>query len=160
MSREQQQHSEWRRPLQRKIKSSFGAKKASAIQQFAQQYYASTAEFELARLTDGEIFDSVVDAWEFLQQRAGQSAKIQFVQRTLDKDKKRQHGTSIYLLLDDMPFLVNSVRQCLARNGVIVRNVHNTVVHVERQSKAGAGKGKLKNIAPKSNPGHTAEAIS
>lgn len=150
----------WLQPLNRKIGSSFSASKAKTVKQFAKSYFASTANSELAKFTDEEIFDSVSDAWNFLQVKPTAAPKIHFIQRVLDKDLKRQNETSIFVLLNDMPFLVDSLRQCLSRNGVIVRSIHNTVLHVDRIKKAGKTKGKLKNFKTSSATGLQAEALS
>lgn len=150
----------WLRPLNRKIGSSYTPSKANTVRQFAKSYYASTARSELAKLTDEEIFDSVSDAWDFLQKRKSNTPKIQFVQRKLDKDRKRQTETSIYVLLNDMPFLIDSMRQCLSREGVIVRNINNTVLHTERVSGASKKKGQLKNFKAKASAGFQAEALA
>ena len=96
----------WLQALNSNIDSHFGKKPAVRIKQFAKQYFASTPKSEISRLTDEEIYASVADAWEFLKHRQKSSPKITFINRKLTKDQQRQSGTSIYLLLDDMPFVV------------------------------------------------------
>lgn len=150
----------WLRQLNRRIGSSFSTTKATSVKQFAKTYYASTARSELAKFTDEEIFESVSDAWSFIQKRSSATPKVQFVQRQLDKDKKRQNETSIYILLNDMPFLVDSIRQGLTRQGVIVRSINNAVLHVDRVTASGGKKGQLKSIKPKATSGYQAEALS
>ena len=160
MSKNPSSADSWSRPLNRKISSSFSKSQSTAVKQFAKSYFASTAESELAKLTDDEIFESVADGWAFLQQRKSAAPKIQFIQRILDKDLKRQTETSIYVLLNDMPFLVDSIRQCLTRQGVIVRYIHNAVLHVDRVGGSTGKKGRLKAIKPHAGSGFQAEALS
>ena len=150
----------WWQPLQQRIAAAYSATQAASIKQFARQYFASTADSELAKFTDQEVFNSVRDAWRFLQQRQADGRKIRFVQRRLGKDQRRQNETSIYLLLNDMPFLVDSTRQALTRHGVIVRSIHNTVLHVERAGRTAKTRGRLKRVVFSSTPGLTAEALS
>ncbi len=161
------QENSWVKSLNRRIESRYGKRAAGKLKLFARQYFASTAKTELSKLTNEEIFDSVSDAWEFLQQRDKTQPKISFIHRKLSKDQQRQTGTSIYLLLDDMPFVVDSVRQCLSREGVVVRNVNNAVLRVNRQEikvksrkKTGASTGKLKELSTNSGSGFHAEALS
>jgi glutamate dehydrogenase len=121
-------------PLLKQINKANGKEKAETLKLFAKQYFASTANTELAKYTEDELFVSMADAWRFMQQRTSTLPKIEFVHRKLDKDAKRQTGSSIYMLLDDMPFLVDSVRQSLYRAGVIIRSINNAVFHVDRVS--------------------------
>lgn len=166
MAGKSDQSSAWMQALNQNIDSHYGKKLAARIKQFARQYFASTPKTELSRLTDEEIFNSVADAWEFLQNRKKSDPKISFIHRKLTKDQQRQSGTSIYLLLDDMPFVVDSVRQCLTREGVVVRNVNNTVVEVTRsgdkKGKASHTKntGQLLELCNTKSPESHAEAIS
>jgi len=147
-------------PLNQQIDAHYSKSRAAVLKQFARQYFASTSQTELGKMTEEELFQSLNDAWDFLQDRKSARPKILFVQRKLTKDRKRQTGTSIFLLLDDMPFLVDSIRQCLNRIGVVIRNVHNCVLFVERDGKGRSNSGRLKKIAPGKNEGHKAEALS
>lgn len=147
-------------PLNKQIDANYSKTKATVLKQFARQYFASSSQTELGKMTEEELFQTLKDAWDFIQERKSARPKIRFVHRKLAKDKKRQTGTSIYLLLDDMPFLVDSVRQNLNRAGVVIRNVHNCVLFVERGGKGRAAGNQLKKIAVGKNDGHKAEALS
>ncbi len=148
------------RPLLQRIGQRFGRRKALILRRFARQYYASSASSELARHTDQELYDSVLDAWRFFGERASSEPKILFAHRKLDKDKSRQTVTSLYVLVDDMPFVIDSVRQTLNRSGVIVRNVSNAVFHARRTAGGRGGKGRLKELAARLREGFAAEALS
>ena len=54
----------------------------------------------------------------------------------------------IALVNDDMPFLVDSVANCLAAQGVVIRRLMHPVLGVERESD-----GKLVRVLPKDSPG-------
>ena len=147
-------------PIYQKIRKKFSKAKADTVVLFAGQFFASSSRSELAKFTEEELLETVVDAWKFVQERKLSSPKVQFFQRKLDKHEHRQTGTSIYILVDDMPFLVDSIRQCLNRVGVIIRNVNNAVFQVDRVAKGKATAGKLKNIAVKKNADFKGEALS
>ncbi|NKB31830.1 MAG: NAD-glutamate dehydrogenase [Pseudomonadales bacterium] len=147
-------------PIYQKIKKNFSKAKADKIGLFAKQFFASSSRSELGKFTEQEIYDSLVDAWKFVQVRKLNSPKVQFIQRKLDKVESRQTGTSIYILVDDMPFLVDSIRQSLNRTGVIIRNVNNAVFQVDRVGKGRTTAGKLKNISTAKLAGYTGEAVS
>ncbi|MEQ8313935.1 MAG: NAD-glutamate dehydrogenase [Gammaproteobacteria bacterium] len=164
MAAKSAQDSNWIQVLDNRINSEFNKKTAATVREFARRYFASTAKSELAKLTDDEIFESAEDGWKFLQQRKVASPKISFVHRELSKDQQRQTGTSIYILLDDMPFVVDSVRLCLNREGVIVRNVNNAVLHVSRGDSKSKGKGrstgKFLELHKQGSESSNAEALS
>lgn len=147
-------------PIYQRIKRNFSAARAKSVLLFAQQFFASSSRSEIAKFTEQEVYDSVIDGWKFIQNRKLNSPRIEFVQRKLDKLESRQTGTSIYILADDMPFLVDSIRQCLSRSGVIIRNTHNAVIQIDRVAKGRATAGKLKNLSISKKEGHKGEAIS
>lgn len=147
-------------PLLKQITKAYGKKEADTLKLFAKQYFASTANSELAKYTEDELFASMADAWRFMQLRNSSTPKIEFVHRKLDKDAKRQTGTSVYILLDDMPFLVDSVRQSLNRAGVVIRSINNAVFHVERGAVNRKSKGSLNDIAISRREGYQPEALS
>jgi glutamate dehydrogenase len=59
----------------------------------------------------------------------------------------------IALVNDDMPFLVDSVANCLAAQGVVIRRLMHPVLGVERESD-----GKLVRVLPKDSPGARRES--
>ncbi|MDD9896231.1 MAG: NAD-glutamate dehydrogenase [Gammaproteobacteria bacterium] len=147
-------------PIYQEIKKKFSKAKADSVVLFASQLFASSSRSELAKFTEQELLESVMDAWQFVQERKLGSPSVKFFQRKLDKHENRQTGTSIYILVDDMPFLVDSIRQCLNRNGVIIRNANNAVFQVNRIAKGKNTAGKLKNITTHTNAGYKGEALS
>lgn len=146
-------------PLNQKIDETFGAQKAESLKNFARRYFASSANAELARATEEQLFNQVTTAWDFIQERSGTGVKIQFSEWQRDEDKNSRPGTSIYVLLNDMPFVVDSVRQCLNRVGATVRHLNNAVIYVSR----GTGKqqrGKLQSLVSEADGQHKAEALT
>ena len=120
--------------LNRRIDKNFRGTKAKGLKLFARKYYASSAVSDLSKLSDQQIYESAMNGWKFIQQRKSRSPKIQFVHQKSSLDKQHKAGTNIYILLNDMPFLVDSIRQALNRSEIIVRSVNNVVLQVERFS--------------------------
>lgn len=67
--------------------------------------------------------------------------------------KARARSLRIALVNDDMPFLVDSIANCLAAEGVTIRRLMHPVLGVERD-----GKGALVRILPKDSPGARRES--
>ncbi|HAJ75416.1 MAG TPA: hypothetical protein DCM64_03070 [Gammaproteobacteria bacterium] len=145
--------------LNRRIDKNFSRAKAKSLKLFARQYYASSAVSELSKLDDQQIYESAMNGWKFIQQRKSSLPKIQFVHTNFSQDKQFYIGTNIYILLNDMPFVVDSIRQALNRLGVIVRSVNNAVLQVERSSRTGKKAGQLRNLALNKSEGYRAEAL-
>jgi len=60
----------------------------------------------------------------------------------------------IAIVNDDMPFLVDSIANCLARQGLIIRRLMHPVLSVERDAK-----GRLTGILPDDSPGARRESM-
>ncbi|MGD9810823.1 MAG: NAD-glutamate dehydrogenase [Sphingobium sp.] len=60
----------------------------------------------------------------------------------------------IAIINDDMPFLVDSIANCLATQNLVIRRLMHPVVSVERD-----GKGKLLQILPHDSPGARRESV-
>lgn len=146
-------------PLRLKIDKKFSRVKAANLKLFAKQYFASSARSELAKLSDQQIYDALLTAWDFIQIRKSSSPKIQFSHHSFQAATQEKVDTSIYILLDDMPFLVDSIRQGLNRAGVHIKSVNNSVVHIERFNRSAPAAGKLKNLAVAKLPGYRAESL-
>lgn len=135
--------------IYQKIDSDFSGNKADALKLFARQFFASTSKSDLKKSSIDAIYQQLLEAWEFIAERKSTSPKIVFVQGRVIQDSQLKPGTSIYLLLDDMPFIVDSVRQALNRAGISIRWINNAVIFARRKP--------LKPIVPASNQGEARE---
>jgi len=147
-------------PVYRLIEKKFSKARAATLKNFAGQYFASASRSELARSSEEDNYESLINAWEFIQERSSSRPKIQFVQCPESRDPGRRIDTAIYLLLDDMSFVIDSIRQGLNRIGVTVRHVNNAVIHVQRRNKSSSRFGRLRAISSTPQPEYRAEALS
>jgi len=63
------------------------------------------------------------------------------------------HAMYIAIINDDMPFLVDSIANCLANQGLVIQQLIHPVISVERDAK-----GKLLDILPADSPGARRES--
>ncbi|MEX2131311.1 MAG: NAD-glutamate dehydrogenase [Pseudohongiellaceae bacterium] len=145
-------------PLYKKIQSRHGKRKAETLTLFARRLFASSAHTELALLPIGQIYNEVLAAWNFFQQRPAIAPKIRFSNPYSSARTAGSHGTVIHLLADDMPFLVDSVSQELNNRNIGIEAVYNAVYHVERQRR-GKGGGDLKKLGLVKQEVNQAEAL-
>lgn len=159
-------------PVNRKIDGAFSGKKALALKLFARQFFASTSKADLRQIPEAELYRQILEAWKFIAERKRGAPKIAFIQQDVKLGEERKPITSIYFLLDDMPFIVESIRQGLNRAGVTVKRVNNAVIYARRTAakslSPGAAKSKaraaaesevLQDLAGGTQAGYQAEAI-
>lgn len=148
-------------PLNQKLDESFAQKEAALLKLLARKYFASSANSELASRSEDELFDSLLALREFIATRPKSVPQIHFKH---DMVEGEYVGTSIYLLVDDMPFVIDSVRQCLNRLNIGIVGLNNCVLHTERsKSKSGKPKqekGSLIALHESAEKSSKAEAVS
>lgn len=147
-------------PLYQKIDEAFGEQKAERMKLFARKFFASSANADLASASEDRLFEVINSAWQFIQTRSSSRPKIEFLELEADGSKSGRPGTSIFILLDDMPFVVDSLRQCLNRMGASVRHLNNAVLNVERSKTAGKSGRQLRSLAGADENGYKREALS
>lgn len=100
--------------------------------QFAARYLINSDAQELAQLDFEELSADVGRAWEFVQERKTSRPLV-----NLEHSERCEQGritpiTTLRVLLDDKPFLVDSLRQALIRHGAVIKEVRNTVLFCGR----------------------------
>ncbi|MEX0962570.1 MAG: NAD-glutamate dehydrogenase [Pseudohongiellaceae bacterium] len=116
---------------------------------FVTHYFASTSRSDLTDRGDDSVYENLRQAWAFYQLRSSVAPKIEIIHSDFS-DKASRGGTRILILQNDMPFLVDSIRQALMRCSVIVKYINNAVLHSEREkfakSVGSKASGKLRKI--------------
>ena len=120
---------------------------------FLGQFYASSPSTELQRASVDEILEPVLLAWKFVQKRPSRSPQIKFIEYTHTEHENQNTGTCILILFDDMPFLVDSIRQGLNRAGAHIKRVRNSVIYARRAGRTAARPG---SALPTTCPGSIA----
>lgn len=134
------------------------------LELFVTHYFASTSRSDLSERGNDSMYDNLKQAWGFYQQRASNSPKVEFIHfdssgQGQDEAKGESSGTRILVLQNDMPFLVDSIRQALSRCSVIIKYINNAVLYSERHAKGSKGAGKLAGIPLSVTSGSDREAL-
>ena len=107
---------------------------------------------------EGFTDNSANDAAEFLAQVATNrkpGTPAIAIQRVSAKSKQASaRAFHIAIVNDDMPFLVDSIANSLAQQGVVIQRLLHPVISVERD-----GKGRLTGILPDDSPGARRESL-
>lgn len=125
---------------------------------FVTHYFSSTSRSDLSDRGIDSMYDNLRQAWAFFQQRNSNSPKIEFLHfDSTAKDKSG--GTRIFVLQNDTPFLVDSIRQALTRSSAIIKYINNAVLYSERNTRGSKAAGKLSSIPLSVTQGSNREAL-
>lgn len=101
------------------------AEKFELLKPFLEQYYAQASVDELKTRTVRDLFGAVLSHWELMYQRQpGQYLRHVF-NPDLKTDGWETSHTVLQFILDDQPFLVDSLRNAINRAGLSVHFVVN-----------------------------------
>ncbi len=106
------------------IKKKVPAPQASLLETFAQRYYVNCSLEDLTERSIEDLFGAFLSHWNFVYERKPGESKVRVFNPTLEKDGWTSTHTIIEVSHDDIPFLVDSARMEVNRNGL---QVHFTI---------------------------------
>ena len=129
---------------------------APQVEEFVRQYYAWVAPEDLAGLSPIDIYGAAVAHWNFALQREPGKPKIRVYNPRFEESRWQTTHTVVEIVNDDMPFLVDSVRAEVSRQGYSLHLLVHPVMNVRRD-----GEGRLTEVLPPDdNPeGASSESI-
>lgn len=98
------------------------AKSAKLIRQFINDYYATMALDDLRRYTITDLYGAVINLWHFIFEREPRQAKIRVYNPRFEQHGWESTHTIVEINYDDMPFLVDSLRMEINRQGFGIYN--------------------------------------
>ncbi len=99
------------------IKQHHDGIEATLLSQFADRYFGSLAESDLASRPLTVLYPLLLSHWQLIFERAPQDVKIHIFNPTKEKEGWTSPHTVIQIAHNDMPFLVDSIRMALKRYG-------------------------------------------
>ncbi|MBI5447723.1 MAG: NAD-glutamate dehydrogenase, partial [Gammaproteobacteria bacterium] len=103
------------------IKKQAPQAEVSVLLKLAQQYYDRVALDDLQARSIKSLYVSLLSHWQLLKQRKKDELKIKIFTPDLDTSEYHAKCTVIEVITDDMPFLVDSLRMEINREGY---NIH------------------------------------
>ena len=123
------------------LKSRLPAKQAAIAGDFVKLFYSSVSEEDLARRSAADLAAISANLWQYMQDYKSGTVAVRVSNPESGKDGWQTRNTIIELVVDDMPFLVDSVRMELNRLGLTAH------LHVHRPMRIARGKdGKIESV--------------
>lgn len=145
--------------LSKRLAKDFGKTDAEVLEIFVARYFASTSRADLSDRGSDLMYENLKQAWNFYQQRTSNTPKVEITHSESDSEGNRG-GSRVLILQNDMPFLVDSMRQALLRSNVTIKHRNNAVLHSERgKGSKSKGLGKLAKIHESVGERVTTEAL-
>ena len=92
--------------------------RSPSIEAFACQYYKYVPEQDLAAAALDDIYGAVLSHWNFAQHRKPGQAKIRVFNPSLEHHGWQSSHTVIEIVVENMPFLVQSITMGINRFGI------------------------------------------
>jgi glutamate dehydrogenase len=96
------------------------SKETSLLMAFAKQYYANVPIADLQARSIAELYGALVSHWELICQRKSGQTKIRVYNPNYEQYGWQSPHTVVEVATDDMPFLVDSLRMKINREGFAV----------------------------------------
>ncbi|MDP8948083.1 MAG: NAD-glutamate dehydrogenase [Actinomycetota bacterium] len=116
---------------------------APQVEEFVRQYYAWIPLDDLADRSPIDIYGAAVAHWGFTRQRTPGSAKIRVFNPHFEEHGWQSTHTVVEIVTDDMPFLVDSTRMAVNRQGYAIHLMLHPIIKVRRD-----GEGRLVEFLP------------
>jgi glutamate dehydrogenase len=114
---------------------------APQVEEFVRQYYAWIPLDDLADRSPIDVYGAAVSHWSFARQRTPGEAKIRVYNPLFDEHGWQSTHTVVEIVNDDMPFLVDSTRMAVNRQGFAIHLMLHPIMKVRRD-----GEGRLVEV--------------
>lgn len=120
--------------LDEKIESKLTDQRAKDLTDFAQLYYSSASLADLKEWKIEDLYGSTLACRSFIQLRKREQAKVRVFNPDYEQHGWQSTHTIIEVLLEDMPFVVDSLRMELNSRNLTIHAIHNAVLTMRRDS--------------------------
>ncbi|HEY0891975.1 MAG TPA: NAD-glutamate dehydrogenase, partial [Cellvibrio sp.] len=105
-----------------------------SLQRLAKKFFNHYPLEELVGRRLSDVFGSLYQWWQFIQQYDGQQPKVRLFNPSLAEDGWVCPHTALVVLQKDMPFLVDSIRIELNRRNIAIYTIKSTVLSLVRDA--------------------------
>jgi glutamate dehydrogenase len=105
---------------------------APQVEEFARQYYDWTHPEDLSGRSPVDVYGTAVAHWSFARQRTPGEAKVRVYNPRFEEHGWQTTHTVVEMVNDDMPFLVDSTKMEINRQGYGIHLMIHPVIKVRR----------------------------
>ncbi|HKH75485.1 MAG TPA: NAD-glutamate dehydrogenase, partial [Rubrobacteraceae bacterium] len=116
---------------------------APQVEEFVRQYYGWVAAEDLAGRSSIDVYGAAVAQWSFARRRTPGEAASRVYNPQFEEHGWQSSHTVVEMVNDDMPFLVDSVRMEVNRQGYAIHLMLHPVIKVRRDAE-----GRLLEVLP------------
>ncbi|MFL6031970.1 MAG: NAD-glutamate dehydrogenase, partial [Rubrobacteraceae bacterium] len=115
-----------------RVREQLAEDQAPQVEEFVRQYYAWITAEDLADRSPIDLYGAAVGHWTFARQRTPGEPKVRVYNPQFDEHGWQSTHTVIEIVTDDMPFLVDSTRMGINREGYAIHLMLHPIVKVRR----------------------------
>src|SRR3712207_1901553 len=120
-----------------RIREQMPEERAAQVEEFVRQYYAWIPDEDLAERPPIDVYGAAVAHWTFAYQRTPGTFKVRVYNPQFEEHGWQSTHTVLEIVTDDMPFLVDSTRMGVNRQGYAIHLMLHPIMKVRRD---GAGR--------------------
>ena len=107
---------------------------AELVARFARRFYADVIAQDFEGESTENLYGRIASLWQFFRQREGSGPKIRAYNPDLEQHGWQSTHTTVEIINDDMPFLVDSVVAALNALNLSVLMLIHPIIHVGREN--------------------------
>src|SRR5215217_3761259 len=115
-----------------RIREQLPQDRAPQIEEFVRRYYDWIPVEDLVQRSPVDLYGAAVAHWNFAQQREPGSIKVRVYNPQFEEHRWQSTHTVIEIVADDMPFLVDSTRMEINRQGYATHFMIHPLIRVRR----------------------------
>jgi glutamate dehydrogenase len=115
-----------------RVREQLAEDQAPQVEEFVRQYYAWITAEDLADRSPIDVYGAAVGHWTFAKQRTPGEPKVRVYNPQFDEHGWQSTHTVIEIVTDDMPFLVDSTRMGINREGYAIHLMLHPIMEVRR----------------------------
>ena len=129
------------------VDEKFPEDEAQQIKSFVQHFYHYVTHEELLeRGSVSDLYGAAVAYWRFARQYTADQTKVRVYNPQFEQEGWQSAHTIVSLIIKDMPFLVDSIRMALNRQGLTVHLIVHPILKTHRDEQ-----GNLLEVLPHNN---------
>ena len=117
------------------VKKQVDVSQQAILQDFIRKYYHNTAAEDLVESETTNLYGAALAHWNFAYNRKAGEAKVRIYNPQFEKHGWQSTHTIVEIIIEDKPFLVDSVRMTLNARSLTTHLVIHPVIKFKRDSK-------------------------